>query len=570
MKIDPIKKVTTYVQVLVAFLLVLCSCSSDTSNKKPNDLHKSKVEGDQSLLKNGYQLLLNNQVDEAIESLNQYYIETNDPETLYYLSRAYQNKKNHELVYSTAQKGRGQGVNACSYYLGNLYRAGRHVEKDTAAAANHYKLAAPALLERADSGCAVSQTDLAYLIRQGLAPSPTKASVRGLLEKAMQQGYLKAYTDLGRCYKSGNFVRQDYQKAFSLFKYAAERGYSSGQYMLFLAYFNGEGVDTSSTKALKWLNQSAKSGHSQAQAFLGYFYQVGYGSIKPDLKKSVTWYKKAIAQGYKTAQYTLGKLLIEKRLDPKEGLMWMEKSANQGDTDAFRYLGYAFNSGEYIEINKKKSFDWYRKGAELGQAECQANLAFFYGKGEVVDQNHYLAFEWSKKAAKNGSALGQYNLSVSYSKGKAVEVDHDKANYWLKKAADNGNAKAQYEMYTRHVNGKNQLDKDDIAIDYLEKAAINGFQEAQLMIAILYKEGFEVEQNLKKSFKFFERAALQGNGVAQFNLADFYLTGEVVKEDIPKALYWLELSVDNKVPGAEELYANIKEIYSKMKKHGLK
>ncbi|EMJ2133539.1 sel1 repeat family protein [Salmonella enterica] len=107
------------------------------------------------------------------------------------------------------------------------------------------------------------------------------------LTKLAEQGDMKAQTDLGLAYGSGNSIPQDY------------------------------------TKAMYWYNQAAKQGYAPAQFNLGLFYENGWGGSR-DLQLAKEFYRKAAHQGFTNAQINLGILFM----DGKGGGLIMFKPEN--------------------------------------------------------------------------------------------------------------------------------------------------------------------------------------------------------------------------------------------------
>ncbi|STO59002.1 Putative TPR repeat protein [Canicola haemoglobinophilus] len=83
-------------------------------------------------------------------------------------------------------------------------------------------------------------------------------------EKQFEQG-LAAYN------------KQDYAKAFELWKPLAEKGYANIQYNLALMYEEGKGVKQDYIEAVKWYEKSAELGDAQSQFSLAIMYYKGLG-----------------------------------------------------------------------------------------------------------------------------------------------------------------------------------------------------------------------------------------------------------------------------------------------------
>jgi TPR repeat protein len=74
-------------------------------------------------------------------------------------------------------------------------------------------------------------------------------------------------------------------------------------------------------------------------------------------------------------------------------------------------LGYCYENGIGIKINKRKAFELYQKAADLGNSIAQYNLALMYENGEGVDKNIDQAFYWYEKSADQGDQDARNKLN---------------------------------------------------------------------------------------------------------------------------------------------------------------
>lgn len=77
----------------------------------------------------------------------------------------------------------------------------------------------------------------------------------------------------------------------------------------------------------------------------------------------------------------------------------VQRSANQGDSDAQFKLAVMYNDGTGVPQNYTKAAEWYTKAANQGDSDAQFNLGVIYGKGQGVRQDYAKAAEWYQKAA---------------------------------------------------------------------------------------------------------------------------------------------------------------------------
>jgi len=63
-------------------------------------------------------------------------------------------------------------------------------------------------------------------------------------------------------------------------------------------------------RALPLLWSLAQNGDAEAQCMVGNIYQLGLGSVVPDLHNAIVWYSRAAAQGYGVASNNLAGMYL--------------------------------------------------------------------------------------------------------------------------------------------------------------------------------------------------------------------------------------------------------------------
>ena len=108
------------------------------------------------------------------------------------------------------------------YKLGNIYLAGKEVERDLQKSFSFYKLAA-------------------------------------------EKNHIEAQYSLGVMYQNGIGTKQSSSEALKWYKLAAEKGHKQSQFQVGLMYHKGEGVEQNYEEAKKWYKLAAEQGHVTAQ-----------------------------------------------------------------------------------------------------------------------------------------------------------------------------------------------------------------------------------------------------------------------------------------------------------------
>jgi TPR repeat protein len=202
--------------------------------------------------------------------------------------------------------------------------------------------------------------------------------------------------------------------------------------------------------ALKALQDRANAGDADAQCGLGRQYEFALG-VPQDNKQAVLWLQKSAEQGNIIAQVELG-VVFDKMQDYAQALIWYRKAAEQGNARAEFNLGLAYQDGESVPKDMAQAIAWYRKAANQGDAIAQSQLGVAYEQGTGVPQDYSQAVDWYRKAAEQGLAEAQYGLGFLYHNGKGVPKDDVQGTTWMLKAAEQGETKAQFNLGVCYLN----------------------------------------------------------------------------------------------------------------------
>jgi TPR repeat protein len=74
------------------------------------------------------------------------------------------------------------------------------------------------------------------------------------------------------------------------------------------------------------------------------------------------------------AQYKIGYWLMQSHVDttqPREGVQWLEKAANQGHPSACFELAEAYEQGLGVPVNSIKAAHWYHMSTRKGDSDIE-------------------------------------------------------------------------------------------------------------------------------------------------------------------------------------------------------
>jgi TPR repeat protein len=345
----------------------------------------------------------------------------------------------------------------------------------------------------AEKGDRVAQNVLGDCYRTGSGLAKDTVEAVSWYRKSAEQGYAKAQNNLGACYEGGVGVAQDYTQAVLWYRKAAELGFADGQTNLGVCYATGKGVAKDFVQAVSWYRKAAEQGDAQGQFNLGTCYEDGTGIAK-DILQAVLWYRKSAEQGFAKAQLNLGYCYqsgdgVTKDLvaayalwslagltngDASHNLSILKKMMSRDEVTAGEkrttelQKEFAAKSATKVQpVDPKtreaelKEFNNLKEKAGKDDHQAKYKLGVCYANGEGVAKDMTQAVVWYSEAALNGVALAQYNLGICYAKGEGVPRDLAQAARWYREAALRGITYAQHNLANLHYRGEG-VPKDEV------------------------------------------------------------------------------------------------------------
>lgn len=329
------------------------------------------------------------------------------------------------------------GDTEAQYALGDIYRYGDGVAKDSDKAYKWFYQAFPAVLEAADSG------------------------------------------DIEACYRVSNMynyglgVESDDSKALRYMRTAADGGMPQAQYELAYMLMLGKGSAKNYSEALKWFETAAANGHVDAMVQMADMYAGGVGATA-DKAKALAAYEQAAAKGSGRALYTLGVLNAQDNDDYTKTFEYWLKAAEAGYVPAFNRVGVLYFDGVGVAKDDARAFQWIEKGAARNDEKAAANLAYLYYNGFGTARDEVKAFKLYQLLQGKNMPHVQYRLGVMYAEGKGVAKDYVQAYNYLEQAGKDKYAPAQHYMGEMYYHGTGLPKPEPIrAYGWLKAAQLN-------------------------------------------------------------------------------------------------
>jgi hypothetical protein len=139
---------------------------------------------------------------------------------------------------------------------------------------------------------------------------------------------------------------------------------------------------------------------------------------------------------------------------------------------------------------------YFRSSADQGFSPAQVVLGYLYDIGQGVTMDRREALEWYKKAAQQDDPLAQWLAGRIIYAGFVPPRDLNEARMWLEKSRSHGNPFAQYLL------GKISLERSDYQASAasFRDAAEQGLPQAQLELARSLRDGRGVTQDYFEAY----------------------------------------------------------------------
>lgn len=228
-----------------------------------------------------------------------------------------------------------------------------------------YNLALP----QAEKGDAASQALVAEIYARGLGIAADQKKAAQWYQKAAEQGVNEAQFRYAALLLQGTFVKKDAAQAEILMQKAAEGGNPMAQFnyaqMLMMKSPGAAGLD----QALPWFEKAAASKLADAEYAVSQIYAHGTDKIAKDPAKSQQFLLRAAQRGYDTAQYDLGRSLVEGSDGHKDydlGFRWVKVAAQRGVVEAQALLARLYRDGLGTEGDTVTAAAWYMVARRAG------------------------------------------------------------------------------------------------------------------------------------------------------------------------------------------------------------
>lgn len=337
------------------------------------------------------------------------------------------------------------------------------------------------------------------------------------LEKGMLYCELYSAYELGLIYLY-NDEYKNVERGLLCLERCVAGDYADAFETLANVYFNGDLVEEDMNRAKQLLEKAIELGSGSAAYRLGWMYERGFFSEKPDYGTAMEYY---------------------------------EKAASLNNADGYCRVALYLANGYSGVTDAVRSREYYEKAAEMGSGYALVELSFLYEQGDGVEKSYEKAFELINKAAEGGYPYAMYRVGLYLEKGVLGEAKQEEALAWYEKAAEAGDNEGIFAMGRCYKQGVGTEENWDKAIEWFSKGAEKNDPSCLTELGMAYENGNGVEENPQQAVEYMTQAAEQDYGYAEYKMGEYYFFGYgPCMEDNKKAVEWYEKSVANNIPMA--------------------
>ena len=140
------------------------------------------------------------------------------------------------------------------------------------------------------------------------------------LEEAASRNHIPSIIELGLCYYSGTLVKQDKEKALSIWRNAQQLGSNEAAIRIAVVIIQEKIIGEDPSSSMEVLTDAAKKGSLLSQVALGYCYETGY-PVQKNTSLAVQYYRLSAQRGSRGAYRGLKRMYDKIRPGDKEFLV---------------------------------------------------------------------------------------------------------------------------------------------------------------------------------------------------------------------------------------------------------
>ena len=280
-----------------------------------------------------------------------------------------------------------------------------------------------------------------------------------------------------------------------------------------------------------------------------YFEGINFKMDK-DYLQAYEYLHKSYENGNLDSIYPLAELLFDENFDlynVNDAINLCEKGISSGQYDCAYLLGYAYDYGKGIEVNKdlaEKNYQICINNSENKEliSNSKLELAGILWKkaSDQCDMNNIIKLY--EDAINNTNFKAMYILGDKYYRGDKIEQDYDLAMFYFRMAARYNYGRAEFNIGKMYELGLGIIKSYEKAIEWYKLASTHGEVKALESMGDVYWDKKEFIKAFKLYNMAYENYEDKNDAVlVMLRIGFLYFHGLGVDKNRAKALEWLEM-----------------------------
>ena len=282
-----------------------------------------------------------------------------------------------------------------------------------------------------------------------------------------------------------------------------------------------------------------------------YFKGINFKMDKDNLQAYEYLYK-SYENGNLDSIYPLAELLFDENFnlyDVNEAINLCEKGISSGQYDCAYLLGYAYDYGKGIEVNKDLAEKNYQICINNSQnQELISNSKFelagilWREASDQCDMNNIIKLY--EDAINNNNYKAMYFLGDKYYSGYKIEQDYDLAMFYFKMAARFNYGRAEFNIGKMYEEGLGIIKSSEKAIEWYKLASTHGEVQALVSMADIYSDKKEFNTAFKLYNMAYENYENKNDAaIVMLKIGFLYFYGRGVDKNPAKGIEWLTMAL---------------------------
>lgn len=225
-----------------------------------------------------------------------------------------------------------------------------------------------------------------------------------------------------------------------------------------------------------------------------------------------------------------------------------EQAAAAGSSRAMSYLGWMYENGHGLAVDKPEAVRWYERAALAGAHEFALKLGWMYLGGDGVVANRATSEQWFQRAIDadhDPARIALASVLIADALGDKATERVPEARTLLETAFEGGERLAAFFLARIHVEGVGGHPVNrELGAYFTRIAAEDGHAQMQGWLAIMHAKGDGVPQDRMESAFWAALAASGGDQVGQRLHAAYAteMTAEERRRIMERSLQWMAQS----------------------------